>query len=132
MTKETNCAACAGPATLTKTIPLCARCGLAVSEEALGFVFDGLRGDASVIELPAPPAPGMTPREADDVAYQHLVALRRKGLKRVTFQDFRELMETTGRSRPWVYRWLDDRVKEGDLVKDKDASQDRVGYTFAY
>lgn len=39
-------------------------------------------------------------------------------------------MEITGRSRPWVYRWLDDRVRDGDLVKD--SSQDRVGFTFTY
>jgi hypothetical protein len=130
MTKEMSCASCGVPATLTKTLPLCARCGLAVSEEALGFVFAGLRGDAGVIELPSAPAPGMSPKEADDVAHQYLVALRRKGLKRVTFPDFKELMEITGRSRPWVYRWLDDRVKDGDL--NKDSSQDRVGYTFTY
>lgn len=130
MTKEQNCTGCGRPATLVKTLPLCARCGLAVAEEALGFVFDGLRGDAGVIELPAPPAPGMSPKEADDVAHQRLAALRRKGVKRVTFQDFKELMTITGRSRPWVYGWLDDRVKDGDLVKD--SSQDRVGYTFAY
>jgi hypothetical protein len=129
MTKEQNCAGCNGPATLTKTVPLCARCGLAVAEDALGFVFDGLRGDAEVIRLPAPPAPPMTPREVDDVAHQHLAALRRKGLKRVTAQDFRELMKAVDRSRPWVYRWLDDRVKDGDLVKDK--TPDGVGYTFA-
>lgn len=130
MTKEQNCTGCGGPATLTKTVALCSRCGLAVAEEALGFVFDGLRDGAGTIELPAAPSPGMSPKEADDVAHQHLVALRRKGVKRMTFQDFRELMEITGRSRPWVYRWLDDRVKDGDLTKD--TTQDRVGYTFAY
>lgn len=132
MTKELNCSVCGVPATLTKTLPLCARCGLAVSQEALDFVFAGLRGDAGVIELPSPAAPGMSPKEANDVAYQYLVALRRRGLKRVTVPDFKELMETTGRSRPWVYRWLDARVEAGELVKDKDTSQDRVGYTFAY
>lgn len=130
MTKEQNCTGCGGPATLLKTLPLCSRCGLAVAEEALGFVFDGLRGDAGVIELPAPPGPGMSPKEADDVAHQRLAALRRQGVKRVTFQDFKELMPVTGRSRPWVYRWLDDRVKDGDLVKD--STPDGVGYTFAY
>lgn len=131
MTKELKtCTGCGGPATLTKTVALCARCGLAVAEEALGFVFTGLRDGPGVIELPAVPSPGMSPKEADDVAHQHLVALRRKGVKRMTFQDFRELMDVTGRSRPWVYQWLDDRVKDGDLVKDR--SEDRVGYTFAY
>jgi hypothetical protein len=130
MTKELNCTGCGGPATLTKTVPLCSRCGLAVAEEALGFVFTGLRDGARVIELPAVPAQGMSPKEADDVAHQHLVALRRKGVERMTFGDFRELMGVTGRSRPWVYQWLDDRVKDGDLVKEKTA--DGVGYTFAY
>lgn len=125
-----NCAGCGTPATLTRTVPLCARCGLAVAEEALGFVFDGVREGAETIGLPAAPAPGMTPREADDVAHQRLVSLRRKGVKRVTFQDFRDLMEITGRSRPWVYQWLDDRVRDGDLVKEKTA--DGVGYTLAY
>lgn len=130
MTKEQNCTGCGGRPALTKTLPLCARCGLAVAEEALGFVFAGMRGDAGVIELPAPPAPAMSPKEADDVAHQYLVALRRKGMKRLTFQDCKELMTITGRSRPWVYGWLDDRVKDGDLAKD--TTQDRVGYTFTY
>lgn len=130
MTKELNCAGCGNPATHTKTLPVCARCALAVAEEALGFVFAGLRGDAGVIELPAPPAPGMSPKEADDVAYQRLAALRRKGVKRVTFQDFKDLMDVTGRSRAWVYGWLDDRAKDGDLTKEKTA--DGVGYTLAY
>lgn len=130
MTKELSCAGCSGPATLTKTVPLCSRCGIAVAEEALGFVFAGLRDGAGVIELPALPQRGMSPKEADDMALQHLVALRRKGLQRVTFQDFRELMAVTGRSRPWVYRWLDDRVRDGELVKD--TSGERVCYVFAY
>jgi hypothetical protein len=130
MTKEQNCTGCGAPATLTKTIPLCSRCGLAVAEEALGFVFDGLRDGTGVIELPAAPSSGMSPKEADDVAHQHLVALRRKGVKRMTFKDFRELMEVTGRSRPWVYRWLDERAKDGDLVKEK--TPDGVAYTLAY
>lgn len=129
MTKEQTCAACAGPATLTKTVPLCSRCALAVAEEALGFVWAGLRDGTGVIELPAAPEDRMSPAEADDVAHQKLAALRRKGLKRVTFADFRDLMEITGRSRPWVYRWLDGRVKDGDLVKD--TSQEPVGYVFA-
>lgn len=130
MTKEQNCAGCGGPAVLTKTLPLCSRCGLAISEEALGFVFAGLRDGSGTIELPSVPEDSMSPREADDVAHQRLAALRRKGVKRVTFQDFKDLMEVTGRSRPWVYRWLDERVKDGDLVKD--ATPDGVGYTLAY
>lgn len=131
MTKELKtCAGCGGPATLTRTVALCSRCGLAVSEEALGFVFAGLRDGAGVIELPAAAKAGMSPKEADDVAHQRLVSLRRKGVKRVTFQDFKDLMEVTGRSRPWVYQWLDDRVKDGDLVKDR--TPDGVGYTLAY
>ncbi|MGY5634176.1 hypothetical protein ACW7N6_38190 [Streptomyces sp. UC1A3] len=129
MTKELTCAGCTGPATLTKAVPLCSRCGLAVAEEALGFVFAGLRDGAGVIELPAAPDGRMGPAEADDVAHQRLAMLRRKGLKRVTFTDFRDLMEITGRSRAWVYRWLDDRVRDGDLVKD--TSQERVGFVFA-
>jgi hypothetical protein len=131
MTKEQKtCAGCGVPAAFTRTVPLCARCGLAVAEEALGFVFDGLRGDSRVIELPAAPEPRMSPKVADDVAHQRLAALRRKGVKRVTFADFKDLIEVTGRTRPWVYGWLDDRVKEGDLIKDK--SQEKVGYVFAY
>jgi hypothetical protein len=131
MTKEQKtCTGCGVPAAFTRTVPLCARCGLAVAEEALGFVFDGLRGDSGVIELPAAPAPGMSPKEAGHVAHQRLAALRRQGMKRVTFQDFKELMEITGRSRPWVYQWLDDRVKGGDLVKEK--TPDGVGYAFTY
>lgn len=130
MTKEQNCAGCGGPATLIKTLPLCSRCGLAVAEEAMSFVFAGLRSDAGVIELPAVPTSRMGPAEADDVAHRRLAALRRKGVKRVTFQDFKELMEITGRSRPWVYGWLDDRVKDGSLTKD--TTQEIQGYTFAY
>lgn len=129
MTKEQNCTACAGPATLTKTLPLCSRCALAVAEEALGFVFAGLRSDSGVIELPAVPEDRMSPAAADDVAHQRLAALRRQGLKRVTFGDFRALMEITGRSRPWVYRWLDARVAEGDLIKDK--TLEGAAYRFA-
>lgn len=130
MTKEQNCTVCGSPATLVKTLLLCARCGLAVAEEVLPFIFDGLRSPSGVIELPAAPKDRMSPAEADDVAYRRLAALKKQGVKRVTFQDFRDLMEITGRSRPWVYRWLDDRVKGGDLVKD--TSQETVGYTFAY
>jgi hypothetical protein len=130
MTKEQNCTSCGGPATLTKTVALCSRCGLAVAEEALGFVFAGLRDGSGVIELPTLPQPAMSPRDASDIAHQRLVALRRKGAKRVGFQDFRDLMEVTGRSRPWVYQWLDDRVKDGDLVKEKTA--DGVVYALAY
>jgi hypothetical protein len=129
MTKEMNCAGCGGPATLTRTLPLCSRCALAVAEEALGFVFAGLRSDAGVIELPALPEDRMSPAEADDVAHQRLAALRRKGKERVTFADFKDLTEITGRSRPWVYGWLDDRVKGGDLVKD--TTQERVSYVIA-
>lgn len=128
MTKELNCVGCGGRATLTKTLPMCARCGLAVAEEAMAFVFAGLRGDAGVIELPSAPAPRMSPADADDVAHQHLAALRRGGAKRVTFRDFKGLMEITGRSRPWVYRWLDDQVKDGSLTKDTKA--DPVAYAF--
>lgn len=130
MTKEQNCAGCGGPATLVKTLPLCSRCGLAVAEEAMSFVFDGLRDGAGTISLPAAAQSRMGSAEADDVAHRRLAALRRKGVKRVTFQDFRELMEITGRSRPWVYMWLDDRVKDGSLTKD--TTQETVGYTFAY
>lgn len=129
MTKELSCAACGGAATLTKTIQLCSRCALAVAEEALGFVFAGLRDGAGVIELPAAPEDRMTPAEADDVAHQRLAALRRKGAKRVVFADMKDLMEITGRSRPWVYRWLDGRVKDGDLLKD--TSGEQVAYVFA-
>lgn len=129
MTTELKCAGCGGPAVFSRTVPVCARCALAVAEEALGFVFTGLRGEAGVIELPAVPEPRMTPAEADDVAHQRLAALRRKGVKRVTYADFKDLLEHTGRSRPWVYRWLDERVKDGELVKDK--SQEPVGYVFA-
>lgn len=130
MTKELNCAGCGGPATLVKTLPLCSRCGLAVAEEAMSFVFDGLRSEAGTVSLPAVPQSRMSPAEADDVAHQRLAALRRKGVKRVTFGDLKELVEITGRSRPWVYMWLDDRVKDGSLTKD--TSQETVGYTFAY
>lgn len=129
MTKELNCAVCGGLATLTRTLPLCSRCGLKVSEETLGLVFAGLRSDAGVVELPAAPAPRMSPAEAADVAHQKLATLRRQGVRRVTFSDFKGLMEITGRSRPWVYQWLDGRVKDGDLVKD--TSQEQVGYVFA-
>lgn len=130
MTKEMSCTGCGSPATLSKTLPLCARCGLAVAEEALGFVFDGLRGEGRTIELPTAPEPRMSPKEADDVAHQRLAALRRKDVKRVTFADLRDLTEITGRSRPWVYRWLDARVADGDLVKD--TTPEGAGYTFAY
>lgn len=129
MTKELNCAGCGATAVFTKAVPVCPRCALAVAEEALGFVFSGLRSDAGVIELPAAPAPRMSPAEADDVAHQKLAALRRQGVKRVTFADLKGLMEITGRSRPWVYQWLDGRVKDGDLVKD--TSQETIGYVFA-
>ncbi|WP_030248270.1 hypothetical protein [Streptomyces sp. NRRL S-455] len=129
MTKELNCTGCGGQAVHTKTVPLCSRCALAVAEESLGFVFDGLRSDAGVIQLPAAPEDRMSPAEADDVAYQRLSALRRQGAKRVTFEDFKDLQEITGRSRPWVYRWLDARVKDGDLVKD--TAGERVGYVYA-
>lgn len=130
MTKEQGCTVCGAPATLTKTLPLCSRCALQIAEEALGFVFDGLRDGAGTISLPTAPQSRMSPSEADDVAHQRLAALRRKGAKKVTFHDLRELVEITGRSRPWVYGWLDDRVKDGTLTKDK--SQDPVSYTFAY
>jgi hypothetical protein len=129
MTKEMNCSSCGAPATLTKVVSLCARCGLAVAEEALGFVFGGLRDGATVIELPAPKSV-MSPKDANDVMYQRLVSLRRKGAKRVTFQDFRDLMGVTERSRQWVYKWLDERVGDGDLVKEKTA--DGTSYTLAY
>lgn len=130
MTKEQNCAGCGALATLVKTLPMCSRCGLAVAEEVMSFVFAGLRSDAGVIELPVATASRMSPAEADDVAHRRLAALRRKGVKRVTFHDFRELMEITGRSRPWVYGWLDDRVGDGSLAKDK--TTEPVSYTFAY
>lgn len=129
MTKELSCTACSLPATLTKTLPLCSRCALAVSEEVLDYVFTGLRSDVGVIELPAVPEDRMSPAEADDVAHQRLAALRRQGVQRVTFADFKDLMEVTGRSRPWVYQWLAGRAKDGDLVKD--ATSEGVGYVFA-
>lgn len=129
MTKELNCTGCGGPATVTKTLPLCSRCALAVAEEALGFVFAGLRSDDGIVRLPAAPEERMSPKAADDVAHQRLAALRRKGVKRVTFGDFKEVMVATERSRPWVYRWLDAQVTAGDLVKD--TSREPVGYVFA-
>lgn len=130
MTKELNCTSCEGPATLTRTVPLCARCGLAVAEEALGFVFAGVRDGAEVIELPAPPEERMSPAEANDVAYQHLARLRRRGVTTLTYQDCKELKEITQRSRAWVYRWLDARVADQSLTKSKTA--DGVSYTIAY
>lgn len=130
MTKEQGCTVCGAPTMLVKTLPLCSRCGLAIAEEAMSFVFDGLRSGAGVIELPTAAQSRMSPAEADDVAHRRLVALRRKGVKQVTFHDFRELMEITGRSRPWVYGWLDDRVKDGTLTKD--TSGDIHSYAFAY
>lgn len=130
MTKEQNCAGCGAPATLAKTLPLCSRCGLAVAEEAMSFVFDGLRDGAGTIGLPAAPQSRMSPSEADDVAHQKLAALRRKGVKRVTFHDLRELVEITGRSRQWVYGWLDNRVRDNSMTKD--TAGDTVGYTFTY
>lgn len=130
MTKEQGCTSCGAPTTLVKTLPLCSRCGLAISEEALAFVFDGLRSGAGTIELPTATQSRMSPAEADDVSHRRLATLRRKGVERVTFHDFRELMEITGRSRPWVYMWLDERVKDGSLTKD--TTTEPVSYTFAY
>lgn len=129
MTKETNCTACGLPATLTKTVALCARCGLAVAEEALGFVFAGVRDGSDVITLPAPPEEAMGAEEAKDVALQHLVSLKRRGATTVTFQDCRELMTLVGRSRGWVYQWLDARAKAGDLIKER--TPEGVAYRFA-
>lgn len=129
MTKELTCAGCGGPAVFTKTVTVCPRCALAVAEEALGFVFAGLRSDDGIVRLPAAPEERMSAVEADDVAHQKLAALRRGGVKRVTFADMKDLVDVTGRSRPWVYRWLDAQVKAGDLVKD--TSQETVGYLFA-
>lgn len=131
MTKEQDCTGCGSPATLTRSLPLCSRCGLAVAEEVMGFVFAGLRGGAGTIELPAAAAPVMSPGEADDVAHQRLASLRKKGLRQVTYRDFKDLAEITGRSRPWVYRWLDDRVKGGDLIKDTSPGGG-ISYTLTY
>lgn len=130
MTKELGCTVCGAPATLTKTLSLCSRCGLKIAEETLGFVFDGLRNGSGVVELPAAPKSRMGSSEADDVAHQKLAALKRDGSKQVTFKDFRPLMEITGRSRGWVYAWLDARVKDGTLTKD--TSGEVHTYAFAY
>ncbi len=130
MTKELGCTICDAPATLTKTLPLCSRCGLKIAEETLGFVFDGLRNGSGVVELPAAPKSRMSPAEADDVAHQKLAALKRSGAKEVTYRDLKPLLEVTGRSRGWVYAWLDARVADGTLTKD--TSRETHTYAFAY
>lgn len=68
--------------------------------------------------------------DANKAMAGQLAALKAAGVERVTARQFTDTARITGRSRPWVYRWLDDRVKDGHLIKD--SSQDRVGYTFAY
>lgn len=57
-----------------------------------------------------------------------LADLQAAGVVRVTAQQFKDIPQITGRSRPWVYLWLEKRAESGVLVKD--TSRDPVGYLF--
>lgn len=148
MTKESRCTACGRPPVTARPVQLCSMClteaAVQVVPDALRSVLNALRAEASVgravpslaevsatlSENPEIRSPRASVADANRAMAGQLAALRAAGVERVTARQFMDTARITGRSRPWVYRWLDDRVKDGHLIKD--SSQDRVGYTFAY
>lgn len=147
MTGTSKCAGCGRPPTTARPVPLCPMClteaAVQAVPDALRAVLNSLRAEAAA-DRPVPPmrsvkvAPGAVsnpsrPRvgveEADRLMAERLDALKANGVQRVTVAQFRDISQVTGRSRPWVYLWLDKQAERGVMVKD--ASQSPVGYRFA-
>lgn len=144
MTKKSMCKACGRPPCTARPVPLCSMClmeaAVQATPDALRSVLNSLRAEAAagragpalanVRAIPAenPKPPRSSVADADRIMAERLAALQATGVTRVTVRQFQDVPQITGRSRPWVYLWLDKRTEQGALIKD--SSQDPVGYVF--
>lgn len=149
MSKELTCAArCGAAPVIVKPVPLCVLHGLEVASEIVPGVLKGTvgkarqdaaanRSPAHLAAVAAPPGTADLPdgparptrEEAHRLAAQRLDALRAQGLEWVAVRHFRDVPALAGRSRPWMYMWLQARVDDGVLVPDPRGGQ--AGYRFA-
>lgn len=146
MTRRSKCTACGRPPATARPVPLCSMCLTEAAVQAVPGVLrsalNSLRAEAAagqpvsaltdvkatLAESPKPARPRASVAEADQIMKDRLASLRTAGVTRVTVRQFKDVPRITGRSRQWVYLWLNRRVEQGTLVKD--ASQDPVGYRF--
>jgi hypothetical protein len=64
------------------------------------------------------PARKMTAEQAREVFRDRITALAGQGKTRITAEDVIDLLEQTGRSRPWLYLIFAELEKSGELRKD--------------
>lgn len=133
MTEKLTCLTdgCGAHPVITQPVPLCAMCGLEAASQIISGVLHGAlataRRDASVLCAPVPVR--RPPAEAYRLADEYLAKLKEGGVERVTFRHVKDVVPITGKSRGWVYAWLEKRAGEGTLVRDDRHGQ--VGYRFA-
>lgn len=133
MTRKLTCAAgrCDGAPAITKPLPLCPLHGLEVASQIASDVFRSALATAhrNAPHLTAPPPVRRTQAEAYRLADEYLAKLKEHGRERFAFRDVKDVVPLTGKSRSWVYAWLEKRASEGVLVREDRHGQ--AGYRFA-
>lgn len=133
MTKKLTCVEgrCGADPVITKPVPLCSVHGLDVASQITSGVLRSavVAARRNAPNLAAPPPVRLTQAEAYRVADEYLAKLRAQDRERFAFRDVRDVVPLTGKSRGWVYAWLEKRASEGVLVRDDRHGQ--AGYRFA-
>jgi hypothetical protein len=122
---------CGAAPVITKPVPLCSVHGLDVASQVVSGVLRSavVAARRNAPNLTAPPPVRLTQAEAYQVADEYLTKLKAQGREHFAFRDVRDVVPLTGKSRSWVYAWLDKRANEGVLVRDDRHGQ--AGYRFA-
>lgn len=133
MTRKLTCVTdgCGASPAITKPVPLCPVHGLEVATQIVSGVLRSAvataRRDAP--NLTAPPPVRLPMDEAYRLADAYLAKLKEHGRERFAFRDVKDVVPLTGKSRSWVYAWLEKRAGEGVLVREDRHGQ--AGYRFA-
>lgn len=133
MTRKLTCAAgrCNGAPAITKPLPLCPLHGLEVASQIAADVFRSALATAhrNAPHLTAPPPVRRTQAEAYLLADEYLTGMEDQGVVWFAYADVKGVVPLTGKSRSWVYAWLDKRADEGRLVRED--RHGRTGWRFA-
>lgn len=133
MTRKLTCAVNAAHTApvVTKPVPLCAVCGLEVASQVVSGVLQSAVATArrNAPNLTAPPPVRRSQAEAYQLADEYLAGLKAGGAEWIAFRHVKDVVPITGKSRGWVYAWLEKRAADGVLVRDDRHGQ--AGYRFA-
>ena len=133
MTRKLTCVAgrCGADPVVTKPVPLCPVHGLEVASQVVSGVLQSAAVTArrNAPNLTAPPPVRLPMEDAFRLADEYLAKLRAQGREHFAFRDVKDVMPLTGKSRSWVYAWLEKRAADGVLVRDDRHGQ--AGYRFA-